>query len=236
MQKFLGDACLQGYVGVKHWSWKTWELRISPIWTHRFRLHHTGVFFRYELARLVETLFPHQAHLPEFRPILATWLRWLCWLVVNGCMESWMVAVLVRIGWCFFDFHGLGVCRCSFFKQKHLNIRWHINDMNDPYVMKIDVFSPEICKSLLDVPLPTYPYGKSLYKPYIVSIYGLEFPRIPREHNKYHGCTVRGTPNCPLIYRNRMNGTPKLFQEGCYFGWLARFQVESLEAFHPMEI
>ena len=32
-----------------------------------------------------------------------------------------------------------------------------------------------------DVPLPTYPYGKSLYKPY-----------------KYHGYTVRGTPNCPL--------------------------------------
>ena len=24
-------------------------------------------------------------------------------------------------------------------------------------------------------------------------------PRIPREHNKYHGYTVRGTPNCPLI-------------------------------------
>ena len=22
---------------------------------------------------------------------------------------------------------------------------------------------------------------------------------IPREHNKYHGYTVRGTPNCPLI-------------------------------------
>ena len=24
-------------------------------------------------------------------------------------------------------------------------------------------------------------------------------PRIPREHNKYHGYTVRGTPHCPLI-------------------------------------
>ena len=23
-------------------------------------------------------------------------------------------------------------------------------------------------------------------------------PRIPREHNKYHGYTVRGTPHCPL--------------------------------------
>ena len=31
-------------------------------------------------------------------------------------------------------------------------------------------------------PIPTYPYGKSLYMPY-----------------KYHGYTVRGTPNCPLI-------------------------------------
>ena len=24
-------------------------------------------------------------------------------------------------------------------------------------------------------------------------------PRIPREHNKYHGYTVTGTPHCPLI-------------------------------------
>ena len=23
-------------------------------------------------------------------------------------------------------------------------------------------------------------------------------PRIPREHNKYHGYIARGTPNCPL--------------------------------------
>ncbi len=28
---------------------------------------------------------------------------------------------------------------------------------------------------------------------------GYESPRIPREHNKYHEYTVRGTPNCPLI-------------------------------------
>ena len=33
------------------------------------------------------------------------------------------------------------------------------------------------------LPLPTYPYGKSLYKPY-----------------KYHGYTVRGTPDCPLTF------------------------------------
>ena len=50
----------------------------------------------------------------------------------------------------------------------------------------------------LDVPLPTYPYGKSLYKPYIVGINFLYSPRIPREHNKYQGYTVRGTPNYPL--------------------------------------
>ena len=50
----------------------------------------------------------------------------------------------------------------------------------------------------MGVPLPTYPYGKSLYKPYIVGIYRLQSPRIPREHNKYHGYTVRGTSNCPL--------------------------------------
>ena len=32
------------------------------------------------------------------------------------------------------------------------------------------------------------PYGKSLYKPHIVG-----------QHNKYHGYTVGGTPNFPLI-------------------------------------
>ena len=41
-------------------------------------------------------------------------------------------------------------------------------------------------------------HGKSLYKPYIVGICGLLSPRILIEHNKYHGYTVRGTPNCPL--------------------------------------
>ncbi len=40
----------------------------------------------------------------------------------------------------------------------------------------------------------TYPYGKSLYNPDIVGIYS---PRIPREHNRYHGYTVRGTPTAP---------------------------------------
>ena len=42
------------------------------------------------------------------------------------------------------------------------------------------------------------PYISPIY-PYILGVYGLLSPRIPREHNKYHGYTVRGTPNCPLI-------------------------------------
>ena len=42
------------------------------------------------------------------------------------------------------------------------------------------------------------PYGKSLYMPYIVGIYGLYSPRIPRKHNKYHRYTGGGTPNCFL--------------------------------------
>ncbi len=53
-------------------------------------------------------------------------------------------------------------------------------------------------------PIPTYPYGKSLYKPYIVSIYGYLWVIIPKnpkvEHNKYHGYTARATPNCPLSF------------------------------------
>ena len=59
----------------------------------------------------------------------------------------------------------------------------------------------------MDVPLPTYPYGKSLYKPYIslysgclwvISYYPQESLYKPY---KYHGYTVRGTPNCPLIFQ-----------------------------------
>lgn len=53
--------------------------------------HHTGVL-RYELARLVETLFPHQAHLPEFRPILATWQL----VTLVGC--EWMYGILDGCG------------------------------------------------------------------------------------------------------------------------------------------
>lgn len=34
-----------------------------------------GTLRRYELARLVETLFPHQSHMPEFRPILVKLLK-----------------------------------------------------------------------------------------------------------------------------------------------------------------
>ena len=48
-------------------------------------------------------------------------------------------------------------------------------------------------------PDPNVPrHGKSLYKHYIVGIYGLYSLRIHGEHNKYNGYIVRGTPNCPL--------------------------------------
>ena len=40
--------------------------------------------------------------------------------------------------------------------------------------------------------------GNLSKKHYIVGIYGLESPRIPREHNKYDGYAVRGTPKCVL--------------------------------------
>ncbi len=49
-------------------------------------------------------------------------------------------------------------------------------------------------------PDPNVPrHGKSLYKPYSSWVFmGKLSPRIPREHNKYQGYTVRGTPHCPL--------------------------------------
>ena len=44
-----------------------------------------------------------------------------------------------------------------------------------------------------------YPYQRTpMGNPYIRPI--KLSPRIPREHNKYHGYTVRGTPHCPLIH------------------------------------
>ena len=43
------------------------------------------------------------------------------------------------------------------------------------------------------------PYISPIY-PYIVGVYGLLSPRIPiYKPYKYHGYTVRGTPNFPLI-------------------------------------
>ena len=48
-------------------------------------------------------------------------------------------------------------------------------------------------------PYQRAPMGNPCISPMWV-FYGLESPRIPREPNKYHGYTVRGTPNCPLIY------------------------------------
>ena len=52
-------------------------------------------------------------------------------------------------------------------------------------------------------PIPTYPYGKSLYSPYIiVGIYGLYNPQESLENKiyKYHGYTVRGTPQLSLDF------------------------------------
>ena len=56
----------------------------------------------------------------------------------------------------------------------------------------------------MDVSLPTYPYGKSRYKPYITWVFMGDFiPKHPKvEHNKHHGSTrTLGAPTrpCPLI-------------------------------------
>ena len=52
---------------------------------------------------------------------------------------------------------------------------------------------PQFQGSSLDMGAPCSTWapviGKSLYKPFIVGIYGLKSPRIPREHNKYNGST-----------------------------------------------
>ena len=53
--------------------------------------------------------------------------------------------------------------------------------------------------------LPTWDPGKweiPNYKPYSSRVFmGKLSPRIPRKHNKNHGYSVRGTPNCPLTDR-----------------------------------
>ena len=55
-------------------------------------------------------------------------------------------------------------------------------------------------------PIPTYPVMGNPYISPIARGYLWVFssPRMPREHNKYHGYTVRGTPNCPLITVSRV--------------------------------
>ena len=58
-----------------------------------------------------------------------------------------------------------------------------------------------------------YPYQRTpMGNPYVSPknswvFMGKLSPRNPREHNKYHGYTVRGTPNCPLIE----DGVPQQF-------------------------
>ena len=58
------------------------------------------------------------------------------------------------------------------------------------------------------------PYISTIY-PYIVGVYGLFSPRMPiYKPYKYHGYTVRGTPNCPLIL-GCLAGSYGVFLLGC---------------------
>ncbi len=62
-------------------------------------------------------------------------------------------------------------------------------------------FVVEIQGSSLDVPRAQRTLSLEIpnYKPYSSWVFmGKLSPRIPKEHNKYHGYTVRGTPNYPL--------------------------------------
>ena len=43
-------------------------------------------------------------------------------------------------------------------------------------------------------------------------------PRIPREHNEYHGYTVRGTPNCPLKQKPAQTNPMSLRSYPCTLG------------------
>ena len=66
----------------------------------------------------------------------------------------------------------------------------------------------------LDVPLPTYPYGKSLYKPYITWVFmGFFIPKNPQREHQLDTVRVdvreRGTPNCQLwITPPKFNSSP----------------------------
>ena len=54
-------------------------------------------------------------------------------------------------------------------------------------------------------------------------------PRIPREHNKYHGYTVRGTPHCPL------NAVGLEFEpsENCDSPWKSSVKMSVLKSQGP---
>ena len=61
------------------------------------------------------------------------------------------------------------------------------------YQYLISIFVSPRVQGIIGCTPTNVPLWESLYKPY--SIYS---PKNPREHNKYHGYTVRGTPNCHL--------------------------------------
>ena len=84
------------------------SLRHLPGATIQYAADRHGMVWieRYELARLVETLFPHQSHMPEFRPILATWNQFMAkWnlerLEADGRVPSNITVeyVLYFMGW-----------------------------------------------------------------------------------------------------------------------------------------
>ena len=70
-------------------------------------------------------------------------------------------------------------------------------------------------KKGLDAPLPTCPYGKSLYKPYIVGICGLQSPRLSREHSDYqisfktYATPTRNINARFMIFRSLNHQNPK---------------------------
>ena len=71
------------------------------------------------------------------------------------------------------------------------------------WTLKVKSFCPNNHGIGKDVPRSQR--GPPMGNPYISLIlrgylWVFSSPRIPREHNKYHGYTVRGTPNCPLIH------------------------------------
>ena len=85
-------------------------------------------------------------------------------------------------------------------ERKVCVMSWKIWGKASGQVIRLGEDVQGIGKDVLRSQRITRENGKSLYyKPYITWVFmGKLSPRIPREHNKYHGYTVRGTPNYPL--------------------------------------